>query len=145
MEIKVGVRTADSSTGKHEPKDIVTAIKTAVAGILMKRGAPGACSVTLPENGPVTGTLTFHPQPSEATGQMMYHVTGKLRIGSFDVPDFGGNAMLDKKDKTNFLDEDTTKLYQVARKANKGDKEIAKLTQDEVALLAKHGVILSKK
>jgi hypothetical protein len=146
-EIKVGVRTADSHTGVTSAGDLVKAIRTAVAGLVMKRGLPGAFSTELKE-GALQGVIEFHAQPSEASGQMMYYGQGKdMHIGELKGLNVGISIMFPKTDLNNFVDDDTLKLYKAAKTvaSARTEKDYAKITPEQVKLLGEHGVTVDPK
>ena len=145
--ITVGFKTADSNTGVKSAQDIVKAIKTAVATACMKRELPGAFSIEL-KDGPIRGVVEFHAQPSEGTGQLMYYGQGKdLRIGSMAIGNVGWSIMFPKNDWSNYLDDDTLKLYKAAKlvAGARTEKDFAKVTPEQVRLLAEHGVTVDPK
>ena len=142
--INVGVKAGNSNTGVTEAKDIVKAIKAGAAALLMKKGAPGAAAITI-KSETVNGTLQFHGQPSEGSGRLMYYVEGTVDMGPLKGLKFGGTVQLPKEDLGNYIDDDSLKLFQAAKTAAKGGKESEKLTPAQVALLAEHGVTVSKK
>jgi len=145
FSINVGVRTEDRSTGERKPKDITKAIKNAVAGLLMKREAPGAVAVDMVSgDNAVKGVVTMTGQPSQASGRFMYYMEGKIDIGPFQGLTWTGNIMLPDV-PSNYLDDDTLKLYQTAKKAQGSEKDIATLKPEQIALLAKHGVVVKRK
>lgn len=142
--ITVGVKTGNNSTGQREAKDIVKAIKAGAADLMMKKGIPGAHVVTVKTDA-MEGQLSFHGQPSESSGRLMYYVEGELNIGPFKGLTFGGTVQLPKDDLSNYIDDESLFLFQTAKKAAKGEKEVAKLNEKEKELLKAHGVDLTPK
>ena len=139
--INVGVKTGH--TGVTEAKDIVKAIKAGAAALLMAQGAPGAAAITI-KSETVNGMLQFHGQPSEGSGRLMYYVEGTVDMGPLKGLKFGGTVQLPKEDLGNYIDDDSLKLFQAAKQAAKGGKEVEKLTPAQITLLAEHGVVIKK-
>ena len=135
MAVKFANEEKSAASGRPDPKDVVRAIKSAVATRVMEAWEiPGAFSIPIKQehNGvKIEGSLELKLIPSGNDGHFMYNINKcALTVGGVELT-VGGNAAF-PKDPQFYLSQDNLKVYSLCKKAitqgsKLSDKEKAEL------------------